>query len=454
MQGAGDCGFADYHREVPAPHLLYTAWGYPPSRGSGVYRAWATANAFASDGWDVTVLTAPRDVFELSTGVDLTLEERIDPSIEVVRVPFSSPAFDNDISSWSRARAYAPELWNGLQSWRGRRHFPERNYGGWRRALEAAAREVHRHHPVDVAIGTANPNVDFLPGYALHRSAGVPYVMDHRDAWSLDMYSGRRALAPTSRAGRWERRLMTGAHSVWFVNEPIREWHAAQHPDLASRFQVVQNGYDELLPDFPTRADRSQLVFGYIGTISNAVPLAELVTGWARARSRSPLLAAARLDLYGHLNHMGAPGDSVVAAMSSFGENAIRYLGPVARGDIGNVYAGFDALVLTFGSGRYITGGKVYEYASTGLPIVSVHSPENETSNILADHPGWTGTRSMQPDDIADAFVRTAQIAVDQTADQRRAAREHALRFSRAEQLAPAIAQLRAAVGATRRAAA
>ncbi|MBT9405145.1 hypothetical protein KBY50_26115, partial [Salmonella enterica subsp. enterica serovar Typhimurium] len=62
------------------PHLLYVAWGYPPSRGSGVYRAWATANAFARAGWKVTVLTVPREVFEMSTGVDLTLEAQVDPA--------------------------------------------------------------------------------------------------------------------------------------------------------------------------------------------------------------------------------------------------------------------------------------------------------------------------------------------------------------------------------------
>ena len=45
------------------PRLLYVAWGFPPCRGSGVYRALATANAFAAGGWDVTVLTVEREVF-------------------------------------------------------------------------------------------------------------------------------------------------------------------------------------------------------------------------------------------------------------------------------------------------------------------------------------------------------------------------------------------------------
>lgn len=428
------------------PHLLYVAWGYPPSRGSGVYRAWATANEFARSDWDVTVLTVPRETFTMSTGVDLTLEESIDPGIETVRIPFSSAAFANDLRTWSRFRATAPELWNGVQGWRGQRAFPERSYGGWRPALESAARDIHRRKAVDLVIGTANPNVDFIPGHVLHAEHGVPYVMDYRDAWALDIYSGRRMTDPKGAAARWERRLLEGAHRVWFVNQPIRDWHAAEFPDLATRFDVVENGYDSEL-ELPARTaalPRTSLTFGYIGTISGAIPVAELVEGWALARERSPLVAASRLDLYGYLNHMGVPGDNLVQAMGSFDANAVRYLGPVSRGDIAQVYGRFDALVLTFGAGRFITGGKVYEYASTGLPIVSVHDPVNETSRILADHPGWRGVRSMSAADIADAIVETAEVAAVQTDEDRAQVRDEARRFARSAQLAPQIASLRA----------
>ncbi|MGM7672161.1 glycosyl transferase [Microbacterium sp. A93] len=431
------------------PHLLYVAWGYPPSRGSGVYRAWATANAFAEAGWRVTVLTVPREIFEMSTGVDLSLEAKIHPSIRIIRVPFRSGAFVNDLRDWSRFRAVAPELWNGFHARRGQKAFPERNYGGWRPVLEDAARKIHAETPVNLTIGTANPNVDFIPGHVLHREHGVPYVMDHRDAWSLDIYSGRRIVDKRSKAGKWEHALVGGATEVWFVNQPIRDWHAEQYPEYADRFLVVENGYDHslALPRVTVEA-RPSLVFGYIGTISAAIPMTELVDGWALARERSPLVRDARMDLYGYLNHLGVPGENMVSAMARFAENEIRYLGPVGRADIAATYATFDALVLTFGAGRYITGGKVYEYASTGLPIVSVHDPINETTKTLAQYPGWHGTAAMTPTAIADAFVATAEEAASQTEDDREAARTFATRFSRAAQLSPRISELRGYVTA------
>jgi glycosyltransferase involved in cell wall biosynthesis len=436
---------------VPMPlHLLYVAWGYPPSRGSGVYRAWATANQFARAGWRVTVLTVPRETFTMSTGVDLTLERSIDPSIRIERLAFSAPAFDTDLRRWSWARAHAPELWNGWSYWRGQRSFPEKGYGGWRRTLESAARRIHRSDPVDLVIGTANPNVDFIPGWTLHAEFGVPYVMDNRDAWSLDIYSGRRIVDRHSRAGRWEQLLVGHAREVWFVNEPIRQWYAEQFPEAAQRMHVVQNGYDVEL-DLPVSDDqlpRTSLTFGYIGTISAAIPVAELVEGWRRARERSSLVAASRMHLYGYLNHLGIPGENMTRAMSAFEENGISYLGPVQRADVGTIYGTFDALVLTFGAGRYITGGKVYEYASTGLPIVSVHDPVNETSRILAEHPGWHGAAGLEPDQIADAIIATAEAAATQSDADRAAARRSARRFARHAQLAPRIEALSRAIEA------
>ena len=45
------------------PRVLYLCFFFPPSRASGVFRGRATANHLAQAGWDVTVLTAPREFF-------------------------------------------------------------------------------------------------------------------------------------------------------------------------------------------------------------------------------------------------------------------------------------------------------------------------------------------------------------------------------------------------------
>ncbi|WP_300267299.1 glycosyl transferase [Microbacterium sp.] len=424
------------------PHLLYVAWGFPPCRGSGVYRAWASANAFATAGWDVTVLTVPREVFTMSTGVDESLERTVHPSIKIVRVPFHSAAYENDLRTWSRFRAHAPELWNVIDAKREQHSFPERTYGGWRPALELAADQVHRDHPVDLVLGTANPNVDFVPGLYLQERYGIPYVMDYRDAWQLDVFSGARLTSPSSEVAKLEARLINDAHAVWFVNEPILQWHAQLYPQAASRFRVVANGYDES-PATAERVVDDELVFGYIGTISAAVPIDALLAGWKRARELSPALEKARIELWGHLNHTGVPNQSVVGQLETLAENDITYHGAVSKRDIGSVYGRFDALLLVLGTGRYVTSGKVFEYAATGLPIASVHDPVNAASDVLRDAPAWFPAADLSADAVAAALISSAEAATAQSADERAAAQEWAQQFQRAQQLDPQIQALR-----------
>ncbi|WP_022888313.1 glycosyltransferase [Agromyces italicus] len=427
------------------PHLLYTAWSFPPSRAGGVYRALATVNAFAEAGWDVTVLTVPRRLLEESTGTDELLEARIHPGVDVVRIDADVPAFQNDISTWPRRRARHAEVWKLMDLWRDMIRFPEPNYGRWRPELERAAERVHRAHPVDLAIGTANPHVDFIPGWFLHRRFGVAHVMDYRDAWQLDVFSGRKQITAIPAVGRWERRLMATAAEVWFVNDAIREWHVAQHPGLADRMRVVANGYDEYDAPLgvPVRDEREEgLVFGYIGTISSKVPLVPLLEGWRLARESNPDLAGSRLAVYGYLGHFGAANVEFAEALDRARMHGVTFEGPVSKAMIGETYRSLDAVVLALGTGRYVTSGKVFEYAATGMPVVSVHDPSNAATEVLRESPASVATRSLSPQDIAEAISAAARLALSQTASQRAEAQAWATQFERSRQLTPRIAAL------------
>lgn len=431
------------------PHLLYVAWGYPPARSGGVYRALATPNEFAARGWRVTVLTADRDTFVRGTGIDPTLEALVDPSISIVRIPFDSPAYDTDIRGWSRWRALAPELWTGWKAKRDWRAFPERGYGGWREPLENAALEIHRADPVDLTIATANPHVDFAAAYRLQREHGVPFVMDYRDAWQLDVFSGRRLTAPGSAVDTWERRLIAAAAEVWFVNEPIRAWHAGVHPDSAARMHVVANGFEaafaERLP--APRPEREQsLAFGYIGTISSHVPVDRLIEGWMLARSRSEVIATARLDLFGYLDHSGIPNQEVVDLVRRHAVDGVTHHGPVGKAQIAETYASLDALLLVLGTGVHVTSGKVFEYAATGMPIGSIHDPGNAASDVLRDSPEWFAVRDLSAEAIADTLIALGERARSQTHAERAVAQAWAVRFERTRQLAPRIEALGALV--------
>lgn len=437
-------------------HLLYTAWGFPPSRGAGMYRALATANAFAEAGWRVTVLTADRDALTTLTGIDVASESRVRDDVRVVRVEFDARRGERDLDRWSRLRMESPLLWSGLrlisETWR----FPDPGYGHWARRLVAAAREVHRNEPVDLSIGTANPNVDFAPGWALWRDHGVPYVMDYRDTWHLDMYADRRRGSVSSRSSRLERRLQRHAAELWFVNAPIRDWHAEQLPQAADRMHVVQNGYDpeflaesEITPT--TRPAGRSLTLGYLGTIYGPMPLRETLEGWKLARSRSAVVAAAQFVIHGRLGHYSTPDAATAALIAEYADHGVVYAGPVSKVDVAETYASFDALALILGRSRYITSGKVFEYAATGLPIVSAHHPDTASTSVLREYPSWHPISDVEVESIADAIIAALDEAARDEPARRQRAREWATHLERDRQLSPRIAALTAQSESRRR---
>ncbi len=432
------------------PHLLYVAWGFPPCRSGGVFRALATANAFARGGWRVTVLTAEREAFDRYTGVDPSLEAHIDPRVRVERLPFTWPLMETDVRLYSRARAASPALWRQLHLRRQTLDFPEPGYGSWRSEVEAGALRVHEADPVDLCLATANPNVDFTAPWVLWRKHGVPYVLDHRDAWLLDVFDGTQLHADSSRAARWERKLFDAAHEVWFVNEPIRAWHRERYPAIADRMHVVSNGFDpELAPVPRSRAADAAprpMTFGYIGTISPKVPLAELVQGWRWARDHDAGVAGGHLNLHGYLGFYATPRADLKAIVDDAADAGVGYLGPVAKAEIARTYETFDALVLAIGAGRYVTSGKVFEYMATGLPIVSAHDPANAASDVLRGYPLWFPAADLTPRGIGQALTAAAEAVRAADPDLRRKAQEFAASYSRDLQLPPRVTALREAI--------
>lgn len=433
------------------PHVLYVAWGFPPCRSGGVYRALATANSFAERGYRVTVLTATRETFVKYTGVDASLEAEVDPRIKIVRIPFDWPILETDLRSWGLARALAPRVWTKARKRLDMRDFPEAGYGPWKAPLEAAVDRIHAEDPVDLVVATANPNVDFAAASHLHRVAGVPYVMDYRDAWMLDVFDGSMLHSEKSEVSRLERDLVLNATEVWFVNEPIRLWHQERYPEAADRMHVVANGYDPEFAPTPRAESRPAdhaLTFGYIGTVSGKVPLEEFARGWELAVSGSPDLAGASAEIWGYLGFYATPNPHLVKLIAAHSEAGLSYAGPLAKRRVREVYEHFDALLLILGKGRYVTSGKVFEYSASALPIVSVHDPDNAASDVLRDYPLWFPVTDLSPGSVADALTRAAHAARHADAETRDRCREFSIRYARELQLAPRVDSLASQIAA------
>jgi glycosyltransferase involved in cell wall biosynthesis len=431
-------------RRGDRPHLIYLAIGFPPAAKSSAYRLRETANQFCAQGWDVTVITICQEAWEREYGLDHSLSETVDPRIRVVELPLARVDLETDIRKFSEARSLRPRQWIEQQRRKDLQVFPEPVFGGWRFALEKAVLAEHRARPADLLLASCAPYVNLAPAWRLWEEHKVPYVIDFRDGWSIDVINGEAAFTESSPAGRWESKVLAEARAVWCVNDPIARFYQERYPAIADRVQVVRNGFDE--DGIPTLAHRPDpergLTFGYLGSINFAPSLLEgVLTGWRLARKADPVVARSRFEVRGHI---GAGALREANAHMELLKNAegddVEFGGPVAKAEVAATYGRWDVLVLMLVGGAYVTSGKVYEYAASGLPVLSAHEVEHDAAKVLAGHPLWTGAVGLDPSRLAASFSTAARLALTADEADREAARAHARQFTRGALLAPAVA--------------
>jgi len=422
------------------PHVLYVAWGFPPHRGPGTYRALATANLLVDLGCRVTVLTADEATFDLVIGGDHSLVREIDPRVSVLRVPFPAGRRDPVINRWPPDRVTDPAAWAARTERAELAVFPEAVYGPWRPRVEAAAQRLHRVDPVHLAIATGNPYVDYAVPQRLNVDHGVPFVLDDRDSWVLDVYTGQ-PFANSERIQQWLGWMLGRAHQAWFVNPPIADWHRRRYPEHADRIAVVENGWDQrfLDPQAIPRGGRDPLVVGFIGTISEQFPLHLLVEGWREARRRSPLLARAELRFFGQLGHSGGHLSVHARTFADAARDGVVHVGRWPKSRIGEAYGALDVLLFAKEGSAMVTSGKVYEYLATGLPVASVLAPEHDARRVLNGYPRWHPAVTMSAGGLADALVAAAVDSVDHRPDLVEAAVRFGARLRRDHLLEPAL---------------
>lgn len=432
------------------PHLLYLAWGFPPAAKSCVYRKLATANAFVRSGWKVTVVTLTESAWRREQGLDTSLSSLVDPRVEVHRLPLYREDFETDIRTYSELRAHQPGRWLKQHRRGDIEQFPEVVFGRWHDQLVESVREIHdaMETPPDLLLTSASPYTFFAPALDLYKRNGLPYVIDYRDAWAIDILRDVPAFAPDSRAGVFEQELVEHATEAWFVNRPIRDAYAELYPEAAERMHIARNGSDiaigtnritHKVPD-----TEAGLTFGFLGTVTfDAHRMRALCEGWRLAREENEVLRRSRLVFRGHLGSGSALGTNAQAAViNEYAEHGVSFGGPVAKADTAAVYESWDALILCLVGGKYVTSGKVFDYISTGLPIMSAHDWDHAATEILDGYPLWVRNDGVDAEDLAEAYVETVERVLSATDEERTAAKRHADKFERYAQLQPAVDRL------------
>ena len=430
--------------------ILLIAFFYPPSRASGVYRALAIGNYLVAQGHDVTVLTTTRSFFELEAGpLDESLEARIDPRINLLRVPFSTrPAHRSiemlsplmarfspiikrllprplrskldPLSLRSGAALHPPGLVDRYRSW----------YGP---AVEATTKDVNVPD-LDLVIATGNPWTSFAIAHTLASLGDAAYVMDYRDPWKIDVRTGQPYLRPEETEAL-EASLLAGALGVTHPNQHLADRYCEFFPEAISRVRVMENGFDpETLPALdemrPLRSSASEpLRLGTLGTVSDMWPLDEFGEAWLKC-----LTAAVdyRFELAGHLGWFASGRSGLAAKLKRL---KIDYLGPKQRSQVPDFYRSLDAVVMFLWGDSGLTAGKMYEVAAIGLPILCIQPEGGGVRAFLErDHPRAVCV-NPEPSEIFAGLGKVEQMTREMTLAERASIRTAMGRNSRSNLL-------------------
>lgn len=235
-------------------HVGLVAFYFPPSRASGVYRMLALANHLVEQDFEVTVFTVTPDFFEhITQSSDESLLQSIDPRVEVERVPLPMQHLETHPRRFHRMRGNFPELHKRLTQ-RAIKTVWLDQYGSWVPGLLTRMMAVHRRHPLDVVLATGNPYSCYQAPWLFKKATGVPYVLDSRDSWTLNLFTDEPTFAPGHPAYTWEKRTFDDAELICFVNTPLLEWHQRTYPQDADKMIVVANGYDTSVVETLTEA--------------------------------------------------------------------------------------------------------------------------------------------------------------------------------------------------------
>ena len=377
------------------------AYFFPPEGSSGSYRPLRFVRHLPSIGWQPTVITLETDFYER---YDPALLALVPKGIEVIRVRNRDP-------------------WQAFQSRRGRRtqerilnssaetaariqsahHDPVRSFirgvvhrletwcyhpdmsRGWIRPTVKVVCDLARTSSPDIVWATGGPISSFIVAQRVSYRAGIPYVLDFRDALTFtpNKFEERRPEWARRLDRRSMSRLLSGAQAVVFRYNTEAECFFRAYRDALepSKVHIIPNGFEGEIDEFEPK-NSGKLEILYTGALTD-YRYDTLLDAIRFLKQSSPDLTK-RL----HFHFVGEGTEALDADAAKLGlTDMITISGPISHDSITRLSREAHALLVlgrppTKRGYELFAGAKLFGYLKAGTPIMGV-LPNDETRKIL-----------------------------------------------------------------------
>ncbi len=411
------------------------AYYFPPLGGGGVQRTLKYVKYLPSEGFASIVVAGSSRGYSLR---DASLRRDIPEGTVVAHaraVPFQQAQWKLD-GALRRlglpTRLLNDALWpDGLVGW-----LPAAVWHGLRAA---------RRHRLDVIYSTSSPTTAHLAALIVHRITGLPWVADFRDPWTLNPVGGGSHSTRFARASAaLERSVVAEASYISVVDESVEVRGLASDDP---RRVVIHNGVDPddlghgLATDVAPSSERFRL--SHVGSMydtRDAAPVFDAMRDLIGTGKLDP--DSFELRIVGHANLNRTAVDSMPVTFTGYVDHdcAVAEMGQAS------------ALLLYQPAASHGSSAKIYEYLSSGQPVLCVANPDNLGYRLVEELGGGVCADPRNIAGVSSAIERMVgdwehgRLTVDPNV------REQVLqRFSRRTLAAQLARTLRAAIAEAQR---
>jgi len=365
--------------------VLFVTYFWPPSGKASAHWPLSMTRHLPGLGWKSAVLTIDKDTF---SQVDLSLEQAVDPSVNVLRArsiePFdlyrrflgrdrSSPLVASEaISRDTRGLRHRIAIWIRMNLF-----VPDARIGWYWTAIKAGRKFLSTTR-VDAIVSVGPPHTALLVGKALAKQFSIPHVPVLIDPWvDIVYYRGFRRNPLTLAIDRaLERSVMQSADSIAFVTETMKDDYARKYPFLRNKAFVLPWGYDEepfrglAKPKRKTRAE----VLLHAGNLFDYQDPQKL---WTTVRRLVKAGRNIRIVFIGTVS----PGVRASIEKNDLDERT-EYRGFLPYREMLEELMNASYVFLCATEPRHVPG-KLFEYLRSGKPILAFGDDNEEVGRIL-----------------------------------------------------------------------